>query len=373
MEIRYQRDLNKSYMVIQKEQVDWEDFEMRMIQQNKIEGLLEMFEVVQDQKLSFLYDISGMQSLDVYLQRKEVTKEFLQNLVYRLKQVSSRLQDYLLSQEALVLSLESVFIKNDEMKFVYLPGNEQGVAAGLQRLMENMLGQIDHSDRSCVELAYRLYQRTTEENFSFNSFLEELKEEVILKPAPKRSIKTTLDEAFAPPAPDPIKEQPVRKHKIEKKKLGIPKTLSKWLLKDQQDEPEDIFDDEPLSSEFAFVSDRVMSVSEDKGMHPTVYLDSAQQEVGQFRYEGFGTEENFFAKKEKNFIGKQEDADIVLHSDSVSRLHAVVTHENSGFYLEDLNSTNGTFVNEKAVQYKEKVMLKRGDEIRFGDAKYAFY
>ena len=42
------------------------------------------------------------------------------------------------------------------------------------------------------------------------------------------------------------------------------------------------------------------------------------------------------------------------------------------FYIEDLNSTNGTFVNDEVLAYKEKKLLKSNDIVRFADVKYRF-
>ncbi|SDB01745.1 DUF6382 domain-containing protein [Eubacterium oxidoreducens] len=374
MEIRYQRDLNKSYMVIQRDGIDWEEFELRMMQQNRIPGLLEVFQMVQDQKLSFLYDISGMQSLDVYLNRNEVSRQLLEKLIFSLKQMCYRLEDYLLNEDDLVLSEETVFIKGEELRFVYLPGSEQGAGLGLMHLMEFILGKIDHSDRNCVELAYRLYQKTTEENFSFVSFLEEFKQDTSCDSIQKRTIKTQPEDGIFPIDEKSEAKESKIKPQSERRKFSISKGISKWLLKDQKNKPEDIFSEEDSTQiEYAYVAEQGIPFGTKESSHPTIYINTQQKEIGQFQYQGYGDEKNFFAKKEKNYIGKQEDADIILQSESVSRLHALITRENSSFYLEDLNSTNGTYVNEKEVQYKEKVMLRRGDEIRFGDAKYAFY
>ena len=52
---------------------------------------------------------------------------------------------------------------------------------------------------------------------------------------------------------------------------------------------------------------------------------------------------------------------------SISRLHArIVKKEEDGYYLEDMNSTNGTFQNGLRMQPYEKRKLEEGDEITFG-------
>ena len=72
-------------------------------------------------------------------------------------------------------------------------------------------------------------------------------------------------------------------------------------------------------------------------------------------------------------VGKRkEEVDLALQDTSVSRLHARITNEEGGTYLEDLNSTNGTFRNNRRLRPYEKQRLDEGDEIRFGNVVLIF-
>ena len=62
-------------------------------------------------------------------------------------------------------------------------------------------------------------------------------------------------------------------------------------------------------------------------------------------------------------IGRGRGADLVLAEATISRAHAAIGFEESGFFVQDLGSTNGTLVNGGKV---EKQSLKCGDEIRMG-------
>ena len=63
---------------------------------------------------------------------------------------------------------------------------------------------------------------------------------------------------------------------------------------------------------------------------------------------------------------KEDECDLVLEDDSVSRLHARIVPEGGGYMLEDLNSTNGTFKNGIRLKPYERRKLVSGDEIRAG-------
>lgn len=70
---------------------------------------------------------------------------------------------------------------------------------------------------------------------------------------------------------------------------------------------------------------------------------------------------------EKNlYIGRNDTNAIVISDDPlVSRKHALIEHSKGIYYLSDLGSTNGTYLNNQPIG-KNKVELKSGDVIRIG-------
>ena len=69
-------------------------------------------------------------------------------------------------------------------------------------------------------------------------------------------------------------------------------------------------------------------------------------------------------------VGRDSEAGFVVSRSSVSRQHArVYLAEDGNWWVEDLNSTNGTFVNEMRIKLQQ---LADSDQVRFGDAIYKF-
>lgn len=73
--------------------------------------------------------------------------------------------------------------------------------------------------------------------------------------------------------------------------------------------------------------------------------------------------------KDKTSVGRRPYNDIVIDNLAVSGEHAAFHRSGAEVVLEDLNSTNGTYVNGKAVK---KVALKNGDSIEVGKYKIKF-
>ncbi len=63
------------------------------------------------------------------------------------------------------------------------------------------------------------------------------------------------------------------------------------------------------------------------------------------------------------FIGRSNELDVVLVEDMVSRKHAKISWNNDALIIEDLGSTNGTFVNGEKIK---RARLKEGDRVLVG-------
>ncbi len=64
-------------------------------------------------------------------------------------------------------------------------------------------------------------------------------------------------------------------------------------------------------------------------------------------------------------VGRSQSSDIVINEPFVSSTHARFTLQGPALVLEDLNSTNGTLVNGRAII--DPVTLRDGDEVQVGD------
>jgi adenylate cyclase len=81
-----------------------------------------------------------------------------------------------------------------------------------------------------------------------------------------------------------------------------------------------------------------------------------------------GNEEVFNPTEEITFLGRNDLPDNIINhinlpDSTVSRRHAKITFDNYAFFIEDLNSINGTYVNDKQIN---KAKLIPGDKITIG-------
>ena len=69
-------------------------------------------------------------------------------------------------------------------------------------------------------------------------------------------------------------------------------------------------------------------------------------------------------------IGRSDSADVQIDDPYASSAHARIFPRGDYMYIEDMGSTNGTFLNGRALRRPEQ--LKVADRIRIGDTEYAY-
>lgn len=65
-------------------------------------------------------------------------------------------------------------------------------------------------------------------------------------------------------------------------------------------------------------------------------------------------------------IGRADDNDLVIENKTVSNHHAIITRQGYDFFIEDLNSVNGTKINGKRIKPKTSTRFSTDDKIEVG-------
>ena len=77
-----------------------------------------------------------------------------------------------------------------------------------------------------------------------------------------------------------------------------------------------------------------------------------------------------FDVREGALFGRSDGADIRVEDPFASSSHARIDNRGGALYLEDMGSTNGTYLNGRKVQSAQR--LDTGDTIRIGDSEYRY-
>lgn len=380
MEMEYIRKLTASYMVLPQieEPVDWE---LKMIAHADLQGVLFGESARQNEQCSLWYDISGMQSLDTVLDSARLSHEMLCMILNGIYAAVNGLENILLQADGLLLLPQSIFVdyRTERICICYYPGNTQDITVAFGTLMEYMLERLDHEDKGAVELAYGIYEKAVQGQCGL-SVLKELlcipyeKEEeedetrYVSKPEEKETSERDEEvgewqdalpygkQSHIPAGVVSWKSQCMKKLQQFFKRKGGVKERSKGKDK------EETFVFEPESEE-----------TDIREMRPTVLLaEITKPPEGVLRYEGKGICKDLNISGISYVIGSGLDCDGYIPSKTVSRKHAKITRKEDIYFIEDLNSSNGTYVGGDMLSYKTKMSLQKNEVIIFADEKFRF-
>lgn len=360
MEIKYVRRLNVSHMLIEQTGQDAK-WEREMLANNYIKELMIPDSMAEDTKTNLWYDITGKQALDIVLESEEVGEELLRNICEGIISVAEKLQNLLLEPNVLLLIPECIFLDNQSgcLGFCYYPGNEQEFGAAFHKLLEYLLNKLDHKDVGAVEIAYSLYEKTKTAGYCIAEVRAMLWHSCLKEETVQEIFEAEIEE---PIALEPEKQRyPVFIDKILKQcrqwaEKYIPTKF--WKKKAVSVEPF-VFEPEPIEVE--------------KVSHPTVLLtEIANRTVGILKYEGEEGCPDLKIESTPFIIGSDKGVNGFIPSDTVSRRHAKITKKEDIYFIEDLNSSNGTYVGGELLNCRVKMSMQANEVIVFANEKFRF-
>ncbi len=68
-------------------------------------------------------------------------------------------------------------------------------------------------------------------------------------------------------------------------------------------------------------------------------------------------------------VGRHQDADVLLQAAEISRRHAALLLKDQLLWVQDLNSSNGTFIND--IRIEQEKQLHNGDIVQFASFKFS--
>ena len=363
-EITYERDVNKSYMKIPA--VMEACLDEKLMFRKEYQGILPMEKCYINGCGQYWYNISGKQALDAYCRMHSINHGFFETLILRICSQLEVLEWNLIDSNCLVVDPELIFVNSsgEEISFVLYPDTKGSILDELQQLMEYLLTKLNHGDNDGVHQAYEIYNLVITGGYSVadlkNAILKRREPEVVF-PEENKFCKADVEEIVQEPLLEKIEED--SSVEIEKKFVNFWEQLKKFLQikKENKEEiPMVIYpEDEEEESEMTIT--------------PTICLAATLGEPqGRLIYEGMGDYPDFELEKGSNIVGKNPRVKLYINRETISQFHAKFDYMDKQYYIEDMNSTNGTYVNDEILNYKQKRALSPGDVLRFADVKYRF-
>ena len=84
-------------------------------------------------------------------------------------------------------------------------------------------------------------------------------------------------------------------------------------------------------------------------------------------------EDDIFIDKDDFIIGRLEGhADYILRNNAIGKLHAQLLYKDGACFIKDLNSVNGTFINDKRIECNKEFELKENDRLQLANSEFVY-
>ncbi|MBE5874471.1 MAG: FHA domain-containing protein [Lachnospiraceae bacterium] len=316
--------------------------------------------------LAYLYyDITSKQNVAQLFEERCITAEWLKDFMWSMKQVRMELERFLLDEKNILWYPEQIFqdLEKNLFSFLYIPYYEG--EGSFMKLLEYLVEHIDYEDDRLVDCVYRMHEQYEKNGDTY------LQEQVF------KDVKDYLQERDAEEntllsikqARDAIKEQIVQESEPEPmtkpEKKGL---LSFWDSRRKKDRELRVAYEQNVQQALLGYAVAEESTYEPEDYGNTICIEEKKEDNERIPMI-YSSEGKLLAQMEAASltIGKRRgEVQLCLEDMSVSRLHAKLIREGEDVYIEDLNSTNGTYKNGLRLKPYEKRKLEIGDEIKCG-------
>lgn len=379
LETEYVRNLNCNYVrVLLQEKPEENRYQYCILNRGGIRYLLPCSLRYINGDAFLYYDISSTQNMSQLFETRKMKREWMKDFLWGMEQLHRELGRYLLEEQNVIWSPEYIYqdLEKNDFSFLYVPYYQGDV--GFKCLLDFWVEHIDYEDEALVEFVYGVYEQYETignaylDKQIFESFREIEKREKRRQETPVME-RIVEQESLIPN----ISEITQSENGCQSEPMGRKRGFLSFL-ENRRKKSEPVSYQEMLQRQVSMQTvgvaceESVYGTDQEDEYGKTVYLEEQKEECcrGLYREDG---ELAVKIDKLPFVIGKRkEETDYVLNDRSVSRIHARILEEEGCIYLEDLNSTNGTFKNGLRMKPYEKRRLESDDELRFGKVEYIF-
>lgn len=380
--IEYTREMNRNYVrIMPGEDAVCTGYCMKMAENNSIDGLLAFHSQVVNNKVSYLYDISGCEALDEKYSDLEFTWSDIDYITDFLKKIFDSMERFMLDPEGLIFNPKYIFCRQgtDKWEIIYNIYEGRSVREELKSLFEFILGRLDHKSQQAVLASYGIYKRICQEEIPLNKLFEI---ENKCEGQDCAGISLQIKEQVNGDIPFESMVQEVEKpgkskFPIALMAVGIVAGMAllvnvylacaiflagcvmTYILLFRPEEERMEIVSEHVEIPFS-VNNAELECEENQGtkilgierIPRLVRQGVASDMAGEYPLIDF-----------PSVIGSGPQADISINEEGVSRVHARITKEGEMMFIKDMNSTNGTWVNGRRLLAYEICPIKCQDVI----------
>lgn len=434
LKIKYEENSKINNLVISfdsKEKIF--EYQIDMIANNAIEKLLPFQAIRKDSQISFNYNVTSKVSLSKFLRNNTLKRKEFIDILLSVADIICSCGSYLLSDRCLLLDEDYIYIDKEtkNISMVYVPANiNEDVTGEIKEFVMRLVMIAVRIDDECRDnFIQRILEKIKEDTFDiegFKNLLLELsgRKKVTIKPEntyvtkeklsicedntdfsePKQELKNLqgiiaavcmqiiifgiiailyLCGAFNYFGSDwmtpvivlliilgidyIIVKRIINLNKNKENSFKIP--IKRELIKIER----------PSVEKDEKVNDNHKSATENKKIKDekndeTVLLVNTVEKIPYLKSTANNDSEDITIKGNKFIIGRlEEQVDYYIKNNSVGKIHAEISKIGNKYFIKDLNSKNGTYLNNEKLEAEKEVIINNNDKIVFANCEYQYF
>lgn len=173
----YRRSLEDTTLVLRKNGIYTEDYQMRMLEENSIKGLLKVTSGGTENTSVFEYDVSGKKTMRRIYKDRAISTEEMKKFSLAVSELVRNVRAYLLDIDRILLDPDYIFWEDGQYEFCYFPGGGWDIWKAFHKITECFVQWTDYENQSSIRTAFLLHKETMSENYSLKKIIGKMEEE----------------------------------------------------------------------------------------------------------------------------------------------------------------------------------------------------
>lgn len=153
--------------------------DIKMLQKNDIPKLVNIKRIVEDDDVTYRYDISDLISFQDLVKADKLDTRRLRDFIRSIEELKDNISEYFLDDQSILLSPEYIYYSKTSQKyiFIYIPG-ENIFKESISKLSEYLLSNVDYSDKIATKIVYEIYSEINCGRYEFSKYLKNIFENI---------------------------------------------------------------------------------------------------------------------------------------------------------------------------------------------------
>lgn len=393
MEINRKEEMNRTYTIFSGETVQTDSYPVQLVLHHMLDGLVPASVFTMDQKQVWSCEHTGKISLLDYCKGHELNKADVQWILGGILSNLQEVQEYLLDVKSIYIDVSEVYLELSENRVwnCYVPFYKDSIWERLQDMIRFLLGYLNQQEMETVRLLYGIYQYLEQGGTHLETIGKMLYEK---KQGREKEERELYQKEEINLSQNVLEQKSTEEKWLEERESGksysymrwgmialpialalfllVYITWNEWYLSNQKK----IL---LLVLAVGFMGIGIFlwyrwhfSLKKINPLNGSIYTGGPLEPRSVAHLVRRDTGEKFLLENTV-LIGKTaEQVQVLIASPVVSRIHAKISIRDEAYYLEDIHSKNGTYINGIRLEPEKPVRLQDGDTLVFANVSFDF-